>query len=74
MGIPDHQSPAFQESLYGLKKLCSANDVLPKSFTLPESLLGCVYEGIFDGSKVRVRRVRPHPRGDPRKVKEVRAL
>ena len=46
-------------------------EVLPKSCTLSESLLGCVYEGTLDGSKVRVRRLRMHPGGDPRKVKEV---
>ena len=73
MGTSDHPSPAFQEPLQELKRLCSANEVLPKAFTLEESLMGCVYEGTFDGSKVRVRRVRPHPEGDPRKAKQVRA-
>ena len=61
----------FQESLYELGKICGMKEVLPKSCTLSESLLGCVYEGTFDGSKVRVRRLRMYPGGDPRKVKEV---
>ena len=73
MGTQDHPSPAFREPLNELKRLCSASKVLPKSFTLPELLVGCVYEGTFNGSRVRIRRVRPHPRGDSQKVEEVRA-
>lgn len=46
---------------------------VPKSCTLPESL-GSVYEGTFNGSKVRIRRVRTGPGGDLQKVKEVRTL
>ena len=46
--------------------------MLPESCTVPESRLECVYEGILDGSKVRIRRVRVRPGGDPQKAKEVR--
>ncbi|KAF9789397.1 kinase-like domain-containing protein [Thelephora terrestris] len=70
-GILNHATPAFQESLHELGKLCGTKEVLPKSSILSESLLGCVYEGTFNGSKVRIRRVRIYPGQDPRKVKEV---
>ena len=50
--------PAFQESLLELRKICVVKKVLPKPCTPSESLLGCVYEGAFDASKVRVRRVK----------------
>ena len=46
--------------------------MLPESCTVPESRLGCVYEGTLDGSKVRIRRVRVRPGRDPQKAKEVR--
>ena len=45
--------------------------MLPKPWTLSESLLGCVYRGTFNGSKVRIRRVKMFSGGDTRKVKEV---
>ena len=45
--------------------------MLPEACTLSDSLLGCVYEGSFNGSKVRIRRVRTHSKGDLREVKEV---
>ena len=48
--------------------------MLPKSCTLSGSLLECVYEGTFDGSKVRIRRVRTRPSADPRSLMEVRIL
>lgn len=70
--ISDPASVPFQESLHELRKICSVNEVLPKSCTLSDSLLGCVYEGVFDGSKVRIRRVRMDPKGSSQKVKEVR--
>ena len=47
--------------------------MLPESCTVPESRLGCVYEGTLDGLKVRIRRVRVCPGGDQQKAKEVRA-
>ena len=34
---------------------------------------GRVCEGILDGSRVRVKRVKIHPAGDPQKAKEVRS-
>ena len=70
-GISDHASDQFQESLHELRKICGIKEVLPTSCTLPESLVGCVYEGTFNNSKVRIRRVRTYPGGDPRKAKEV---
>ena len=71
MEISDRAIPIFQETLRELGKICGLKEVLPKSWTLPESLLGCVYKGKFNGSKVRIRRVRMYPGGDPQKVKEV---
>ena len=71
VGVSDHATPIFQESLRELGKICAAKEVLPKSRTLSDSLLGCVYQGTFNGSKVRIRRVKIHPGGDLRKVKEV---
>jgi hypothetical protein len=71
-GISNHTDPIFQELLDELRKICGLREVLPESFKLSESLLGCVYEGTFKGSKVRIRRVKTYPGGDPRKVKEVR--
>ena len=69
--ISDSSSVPFREPLDELKRICGISNVLPKACTLSDSLLGCVYEGTFNGSKVRVRRVRTHPKGDPQKVKEV---
>ena len=71
MDISDHAIPVFQDSLRELVKICGTKEVLPKSWILSESLLGCVYKGTFNGSKVRVRRVRMHSGGDPQKAKEV---
>ena len=61
----------FQESLHRLKEVCGVKEVLPRSCILSEPLLGCVYEGTFKGSKVRVRRIRVYPGADPQKVREV---
>ena len=72
-GVPNHASPVFQESLKELRNICSVKSVLPKSCALPGSFLGCVYEGTLDGAKVRIRRIRTHPRGDPQKTEEVGA-
>ena len=66
MDILDRTIPSVsQESLRELK------EGLPKSWMLSEPLLGSVYKGTLNGSKVRIRRVRMYPGGDPRKVKEV---
>ncbi|KAF9646873.1 kinase-like protein [Thelephora ganbajun] len=70
VGISDPASVPFQESLDELRNICGIKGVLPKSCTLSESLLGCVYEGTFGGSKVRIRRVRIYLRGNPHRVKE----
>ena len=69
--VSDGTNVLFRESLHELRKMCGIKHVLPKACTLTESLLECVYEGIFDGSKVRVRRVRMRPGGDPVEAKEV---
>jgi len=39
--------------------------------TSPSPVSGCTYEGTLGGSKVRIKRVRIVPKGDPQKVKEV---
>ena len=70
--ISDPSSVPFREPLDELKRICGLKTVLPEACTLSDSLLGCVYEGTFNGSRVRVRRVRTHSKGDPQKVKEVR--
>ena len=59
------------QPLEELKKICGVENVLPNTCTLSDSLLGCVYEGTFNGSKVRIRRVRTHSKGDPQRVNEV---
>jgi len=77
--MSNHASPAFQEYLHELKNICGIKEVLPKSHTLSSSLLviglpsvsGSVYEGTFDGSKVRIRRI-VYPEGDPQEFKMVR--
>ena len=69
--ISDPSSVPFREPLDELKRICGVRNVLPKACTLSDSLLGCVYEGTFNSSKVRIRRVRTHPKGDPQKVMEV---
>ena len=71
IGIFDRTSILFRRSLQELGNICGVKEALPKSYTLQESLLGCVYEGTFDGAKVRIRRVKMYPGGDPQKVKEV---
>ena len=66
----------FQEYLHELENICSTKVVLPKSCTVPDSLLdvgllsasGYVYEGTLGGSKVRIQRVRIHPERDHQKV------
>ncbi|KAF9644933.1 kinase-like protein [Thelephora ganbajun] len=70
ISISNSASVPFQESLHELRNICGIKGVLPKSCVLSESLLGCVYEGTFGGSKVRIRRVRMYHGGDPHKVKE----
>ena len=60
--------------LEGLREICDAKGVLPKSSKLSESLFECVYEGFFNGSRVRIRRVRVREGADPRKVEEVCTL
>ena len=69
--ISDRTSVLFRRSLQELRNICSIKEALPKSCILRESLLGCVYEGTFDGTKVRIRRVKMCPRGDPQRVKKV---
>ena len=71
VGVSDRAGPVFQESLQELRKICGVKQILPESCTPPESLLGCVGEGTFNGSRVRIRRVRAYPGGDPQKIKEV---
>ena len=79
MRISDHASSAFQECLHELRSICSTREVLPNSYTLSASLLvnglpsvpECVHEGTFDGSKVRIQRIRAYPKGDPQKLKKV---
>ena len=61
----------FQEFLHELGRICGAKKVLPKSYTLSDSLLGCVYEGTYKDSKVRIRRVKVRVGGDPWEVEEV---
>ncbi|KAF9642811.1 kinase-like protein [Thelephora ganbajun] len=70
VGVSNPASVLSQESLHELRRICGVKGVLPKSCTLSESLLGCVYEGTFGGSRVRIRRVRVYPGGDPHEVKE----
>ena len=50
--------------------MCGVKEVLPKSCTLSDSLLGCVYEGTYNGSKARIRRVKMYPKGEPQTIKE----
>ena len=69
--MSDRAAPVFQDFLLELREICGVKEVLPKSWNLSESLLGRVYKGTFNGSKVRIRRVRTYAGGDPRKVKEV---
>ena len=69
--ISDPNSVSFREPLDELRRICGIKNVLPNTCTLSDSLLGCVYEGTFNGSKVRIRRVRTHSKGDPQKAKEV---
>ena len=76
--ISDPTCPAFQESLRELRAVCGAQEMLPRSCTLPESPLtigppvtsGLPHEGIFDGSRVRIKLVRVD-KDDPQKVKKV---
>ena len=41
--------------------------------TSPSSVPGYTYKGTLDGSKVRIKRIRIVPKGDPQKVKGVRS-
>lgn len=61
----------FRESLHELGRICGAKEVLPKSCILPESLLGRIHEGTYNGSKIRIRGIKIYPEGDSRGVKEV---
>ena len=70
--ISDPGSVPFREPLDELRRICGVKNVLPSTCTISDSLLGCVYEGTFNGSKVRIRRVRTNSKGDPQKAKEVR--
>ena len=70
--LSDLSNVPLWEPLDELKRICGVKNVLPNTCTLPDSLLGCVYEGTFNGSKVRIRRLRTHSKENPQKVKEVR--
>ena len=72
--VSDRTSILFRRSLQELRNICGVKETLPMSCGLQESLLGCVYEGTFDSTKVRIRRVKMYPGGDPQKIKEVCAL
>ena len=80
MSISNHASPASQEYLHELRNICGINEILPKSYTISSSLLavglpsvsGSVHEGTFDGSRVRIQRVKMYPEGDPQIFKMVR--
>ena len=69
--VPDPRSVAFRGPLEELRRICGVKNVLPKACTLSYSLLGCVYGGTFNSSKVRIRRVRMRSNGDLKKFKEV---
>lgn len=76
----DPASPPFQESLHELKRICSAQKVLPKSWTISDSLptvgspvaFGHAREGTLDGSKVRIKPVIVHFEEEVQNVEEVR--
>lgn len=62
---PDHANPIFQESLQELELITRYKGMLPKSCALSESLVGSVYEATYNGSKVRIRRIRMRGGGKP---------
>ncbi|KAF9793424.1 kinase-like domain-containing protein [Thelephora terrestris] len=77
-GISDCTIPAFREFLRELSRICGTEKTLPESCMLSDSLLVVgldpsasrgAYEGTFDGSKVYVRRIKSHARGDLQQVK-----
>ena len=69
--IFDPNSVPFREPLDELRRICGIKNVLPKAWTLSDFLLGCVYEGRLNGSKVRIRRARARSSGKLQKVTEV---
>ena len=66
---------AFRTSLHELRRICGAHETLPKSSTIPDFLqIGPSVdpeEGMLNGAKVRVKRVRVYSNEDPRMAKKV---
>ena len=69
--ISDPSSAPFQELLDELKRICGVKNVLPTTCILSDSLPEYTHGGIFDGSKVRIKRVQTHSQGGPQKANEV---
>ena len=68
--MSDPTSHKFQVLLDELTRVSDIKEVLPKSCTLSEALLGSVDEGAFHGPRVQIRRVRMHPGDSPGKAKK----
>jgi len=67
-------------SLDELGRICGIHETLPRSCTIPEPLEigpsesvdpGYAQEGVLNGAKVRVKRVRIHSNENPRRAKKV---
>ena len=80
----DPSAPAFSKCLHELRSICGARTILPTSYILSGTLRGVgslpftlggsgdIYEGILDGTRVSIKRVRMHSKGNPGAATKVR--
>ncbi|KAF9642287.1 kinase-like protein [Thelephora ganbajun] len=79
LGALDPSSPTSRKCLRELKSICGTRKILPTSYTISHPLnispdpfarggFGDVYQGILDGSKVCIKRVRVYTQDDPQKA------
>ena len=79
----DSASPAFLRCLHELRRVCSTRTIFPPSHTLSPQVLavdahsiasggsGDAYEGLLDGSRVYVKRVRVYSKDGPERATKV---
>jgi hypothetical protein len=83
LDVLDPTSSSFRKCLHELRHICGTGMIIPASYILPPDLLnidhypvasggsGNVHEGIFNGSKVCIKRARIYSKDDLKKATKV---